>query len=340
MRSKLIDAKAPIVTAEDVASEAGVSRWTVGRAFKNEAPISEKTRQKVLSAADKLGYTPDLHAAALASDRSNLVALIFDDFENPHKLVMLERLSSALQTHGWSALLINSSGAKGAAGALKSASQRRVDAAVLIGTEFDDEMLAAAQGAQRIKKLVVLARESNAEGAVAITCDDDCAMAAIVDLMEKRGRMRPLFLAGPRTRSASLRRADVLQRELARRGAAPAQVLYAGEYHPDRAYRCIVSNFDAHGGVEAINVVVCENDILAIGAVDALRYGLGLRVPEDVAVVGYDDIALAAAPSYALTTVRQPISKMVAALVDMLKTETESRATITLAGELVVRSSL
>lgn len=95
------------VTADDVALLAGVSRWTVNRAFKTGASISDKARRKVLDAAEQLGYTPDLLAASLASDRSNLVALLVDDFANPHKLAMMERLTRILRRHGWDILLVN-----------------------------------------------------------------------------------------------------------------------------------------------------------------------------------------------------------------------------------------
>ncbi|MEL7027049.1 MAG: LacI family DNA-binding transcriptional regulator, partial [Pseudomonadota bacterium] len=95
------------ITADDVALRAGVSRWTVNRAFKPDASISEKSRKKVLEAAEDLGYAPDLLAASLASDRSNLVALLIDDFANPHKLVMMERMTRILRSHGWDTLLVN-----------------------------------------------------------------------------------------------------------------------------------------------------------------------------------------------------------------------------------------
>ncbi|MFQ8433899.1 LacI family DNA-binding transcriptional regulator, partial [Amaricoccus sp. W119] len=119
------------VTADEVAALAGVSRWTVARAFKKDASISAKSRRKVMEAAEQLGYVPDLLAASLASDRSNLVALMLDDFENPHKLVMLERLTRVLTRAGFGVLLVNMLD-DDASTALISASQRRVDASVVI----------------------------------------------------------------------------------------------------------------------------------------------------------------------------------------------------------------
>ena len=132
------------IRADHVAAAAGVSRWTVGRAFRKDASISDKSRKKVMAAANALGYAPDLLAAGLASDRSNLVALLVDDFENPHKLVVLERLSRLLNDEGWGTLLCNMRDGAGAPSALLSASQRRVDAAVLNGTQFDDRIIETA----------------------------------------------------------------------------------------------------------------------------------------------------------------------------------------------------
>ena len=328
------------ITAEDVAAAAGVSRWTVARAFKKDASISQKTRDKVLAAAQELGYVPDLHAAGLAADRSNLVALIFDDFDNPHKLVMLERITRIVQQSGWAAITINSGGPDGATAALRSARQRRVDAAVMIGTEFDDELLSTATEARRLKKLVVFARESRCDGTISIHCDDEQAMADIAEYITSRGRLRPLFLAGPETQSAGLRRAELFNAYWTSHHGAPVPVIHVEAYASDMAYHRLLEAFGSLDSLSAVDVVVCENDIIAMGAMDALRHGLGLKVPEDVGVVGFDDIVLAAAPSYALTTYRQPITKMVEALVEILESGETMASDTALGGRLITRSSL
>ena len=147
------------MTADDVAIAAGVSRWTVNRAFKKDASISAKSREKVMSAAQALGYIPDLSASALASTRSNLVALLVDDFANPHKLVMMDCLTRALRGRGLDTLLVNTLDREDTTPALINASQRRVDATILIGIQFDDDVLAAAHRAHRFK-LIIFARTS------------------------------------------------------------------------------------------------------------------------------------------------------------------------------------
>lgn len=327
------------VTADDVAQKAGVSRWTVARAFKKDAPISASSRQRVMDAATALGYVPDLSASSLASDRSNLVAILVNDFENPHKLVMLERLTRILRVNGWGTLLVNMPDAADAPDALLTASQRRVDAAVLIGTQFDDKVLKTALGARRVKKLIVFARASRAENTISICCDDIGAMKQMADHVIARGYRRPLFLAGPDTDSAILMRKETFLRHWQDRVAGPApDVLHVPHYNLAAPYTGVVDRLGAMAPDQWPDVIVCENDILAMGAMDAVRHGLGLSVPGDIAITGFDDIPLAAAPSYDITTIRQPITAMVETLLRVLGGE-EQADRLFLPGKFLARSS-
>ena len=323
------------VTADDVAALAGVSRWTVARAFKKDASISPRSRAKVLAAAEKLGYVPDLLAASLASDRSNLVALVLDDFGNPHKLVMLERLTRVLRREGFGVLLVDMREG-GAAEALLSASQRRVDAAVVIGTRFDDGVLAAALEARRVRQLIVFARASALPNTLSIACDDAVAMREIGASLRAGARRRPLFVAGPDSESATLdRRRSFIADWRAATGETPG-VIHVPAYEAGPATEAVIAALGARGAVPP-DALVCENDIIALGAIDALRYRLGRAVPGEIAVTGFDDIPLAASPAYGLTTYRQPITAMAEALAAILAGG--PRASLSLPGRLVPRES-
>lgn len=328
-----------VATADDVAELAGVSRWTVNRAFKKDASISDKARKKVMEAALALGYAPDLQAASLASDRSNLVALLVDDFQNPHKLVMMERLTRVLRRHGWDTLLVNMLDKDDASAALMNASQRRVDAAILIGVSFQDAELGAAQGARRVRKLIVFARESKDPNTISICCNDTLAMTAIAQHVIDRGYARPLFLAGPQTQSAHLMRKDTFLRTWQQIKGERVSFCVVEAYDPNQAYERVSEHLGAMAPEERPDVIVCENDALAMGASDAIRYKLGLQVPGDIAVTGFDDTPQAAHPSYRLTTYRQPLTAMAESLVRVLKGEPLLHDLDAFSGKLVIRES-
>lgn len=327
------------VTADDVAELAGVSRWTVNRAFKKDASISEKSRKKVLEAAEQLGYAPDLLASSLASDRSNLVSLLVDDFSNPHKLVMMERLTRILRKNGWDTLLVNTLNEDDASVALLNASQRRVDAAVLIGIKFNDKVLASALGARKVKKLIVFARYSANPNTISVCCDDQVAMERITDHVIEKGYERPAFLAGPQTLSAHLMRKETfLNRWKEKKGNLP-DFTSVDVYDPQLAYKHVTEYLSSMPASERPDILVCENDALAMGAVDAIRFELGLRIPEDIAVIGFDDVPLAANPNYMLTTYRQPITAMAEGLVEVLKGDRNYDSLSQFTGQLVIRDS-
>lgn len=326
------------VTADDVAARAGVSRWTVARAFKKDGSISEKSRVKVMEAVAALGYVPDLLAASLGSDRSNLVALLVDDFDNPHKLVMLERLTRILRAAGCGTLLVNMLGEEDAPDALLLASQRRVDAAVLIGTQFNDSIRQTALGARRVKKLIIFARASASPDTISIGCDDVEAIGEITRHIIAKGYRRPMFLAGPDTESTRLMRKEAFLRLWAEANpAVTPDVVHLPRYAQTDGYNGLLAYLQAQPKAAWPDVAICENDVLALGAVDAIRHGLGLRVPQDIAVTGFDDIPIASSPAYDLTTYRQPITQMAHALVKVL--DGGSRDDVVLPGQFIARSS-
>lgn len=327
------------ITADDVAAEAGVSRWTVNRAFRKDASISSKSLEKVRVAAERLGYVPDLRAASLASDRSHLVALLIDDFANPHKLVMMERLTRILRREGWDILLVNTLDRDDAGHALRNASQRRVDAVILIGIQFDDEVLDAALHARRFRKLIIFARTSNNPNTISIAVDDVTAMTEIAKYVRERGYRRPMFVAGPHTSSAHLLRKETFidfWREAF--GFTPATITVP-TYDPSIAANIVEAALEGKEPSCLPDILVCENDALALGATDVIRHKFGLRIPEDIAITGFDDVPQAEGANYRLTTYRQPLTEMAEYLVEVLEKTEINNLDRLFRGQLVVRDS-
>lgn len=339
MSSKKPEGHRESVTADDVATLAGVSRWTVNRAFKTDASISAQSRKKVLEAASHLGYSPDLIAASLASDRSNLVSLLIDDFSNPHKLVMMERLTRILRHSGWGTLLVNTLSEDDAALALVNARQHRVDAAVLIGSQFKESILDAACGAQKVKKLILFARYSPNPGTISVCCDDESAMQSIAEHVISRGYRRPVFVAGPQTRSAHLMRKETFLKQWLKARGERAAFTTVETYDPQIAYHRVTSYLSGLKKTDWPDILVCENDALAMGAMDAVRHEFGLSVPENIAVTGFDDAPIATNPNYQLTTYRQPITAMAEGLVGVLQGDSDLDSLSRFVGRLVIRES-
>lgn len=325
-------------TATDVALAAGVSKWTVNRAFKKDAPIAEESRLRVLAAADRLGYRPNLLARSLTTKSTQQVAVLVDDFANPHKLPVLHLLTAALQRERLVAVLVNIDEQNGPVDAILDADQRQVDAVVLLGTSFRDETLRQPALNAARAPLYVLARESTLDAVKAVSCDAAASMEAVGLHLVARGYRRPGFMSGPRTLSTVLGRSRHFAAFWADRGIEAMLDIAVGTYDRRAAGEAMGRYLAATPASDRVDVLVCENDALAIGAMDAARFGCGLDVPGDLAFVGYDGTDLAAAPAYDLTTYEQPMAAMVDRLVDMIVGRLDP-TTVSLEGRLVVRGS-
>ena len=325
-------------TAKDVAREAGVSKWTVNRAFKAGSPIGNESRTRVLEVARKIGYRPNLLARSLTTKSTQQVAVLVDDFDNPHKLPVLKLLTAALQREGLIAALINVNQPSDRVDAIFDADQRQLDAVVLVGTSFGDETLRESPLPPNGPPLYVLGRESTLHNVTAVSCDAAKSMGAICDLLWARGYRRPGFMSGPRALSTALGRKQEFESFWLSRRIAPPLELPARAWDRIAAGEAIARYLSGTRKPDRIDVLMCEDDALAVGAMDVARFAFGLMVPADLAFVGYDGIDLAGSPSYDLTTYEQPTDRMIDRLIAMVVGRS-ARNSVNLEGRLVVRGS-
>jgi LacI family transcriptional regulator len=324
-------------TAEDVATEAGVSRWTVNRAYVPGSNISERSRRRVMDAAERLGYRPNLLARSLNTKVTGQVAVLVDDFANPYKLPALEKLTAALQAEDMVAMLIHIGQHYDHARAFLHADQRQVDSIVLLGTGFQDDSLHEALRAGG-PSVFVLARESTHPDIPSVACDPEVSMAAIVGHLAERGYKRPGYMSGARALSSSLGRQKYFNHYWLQHGVQTMPVLAAGAYDYHAAERVLRDYLRSTPASDRIDVLMCENDVLAMGAYDVAQRGFGLRIPEDLAIVGYDGMDIVKMPMFDITTYEQPMDEMVAVLVDMLQGRSLAQSVL-LPGRLDVRGS-
>ncbi len=322
-------------TANEVAKAAGVSKWTVIRAFTPGASIANASRQKVLAAAKALHYSPNLLARSLATNLTHQVAILVDDFTNPHKLPFLERLTALLQAEGRVAILININASNDHVSAILNAEQRQVDAIIVFGTSFEEDSFQNNRFTKSFPDVYLLARDSQNDMMTSINCDTEKAIQEICGHLEKFNYKLPCFMSGPKTISTALGRHRYFTGFWARKLGHPIHEIRADRYSAASGGDSIRAFLQ---GNHKIDLIMCENDILACGTKDVIVHEFGLRVPQDIAVVGFDNIALSAAPPYNLTTYEQPTHQMAAATVDMILGRVAKKP-LAFQGSLVVRGS-
>lgn len=324
------------VTASDVAERVGVSKWTVSRAFTDGASIAPDVRERVLQVAAEMGYSPNLLARSLSTRSTRLIALVVDELGNPNQLYLLNEATRQLQAQGFSSLLLNLSPEYGPEAALRLADQFQVDGIMFMGTSLNKELIELAQKIRRIP-LVVVSRNSSLANIPYVTTDGYAAGAEIADLFLAEGCKRIGHMAGPASDRTELRRLDGFRDRLQARGVALDCVLKTTHYRRDEGMQALLRYLGATPRDKRIDALFCESDILAIGALDAL-YSMGSQ--HRIAIVGFDDIEMASAPPYALTTFRQPTDYLVSeAIRRLLQPDSVAETSLLAPGTLVLRSS-
>ncbi|MCB1487890.1 MAG: LacI family DNA-binding transcriptional regulator [Bauldia sp.] len=318
-----------------MARDAAVSQSAVSRAFAGGSGVSAETRERILATAKRLGYQPNALARGLITRRSGIVGIVIADLANPFLSGALEKLSRKLKAAGLTPFLITADNAREVGEAIPALEQYRVDGCFVICSHLSRDV---ARKYRDLGSAVLLFNRSvPGLGGAAVSIDDVAAGRAVADLLADAGHRHIAFLHGMRGASTDRDRYEGFAARLRERGLPP----------PVRAW----GGYTYAGGARSIHAlmaerprpsaVFCANDIMAMGAMDAARHDLGLRIPEDLSVVGFDDAPPAAWPSYDLTTVRQPVDAMIDAGIEMLGsgdgTPVSGRRVVP--GELVVRSS-
>jgi LacI family transcriptional regulator len=298
------------VTSVDVARATGLSQATVSRAL-NGGIVSASARERVLAASRDLGYRPNDVARGLVTRRTGTIGVVVSDILNPFYPEFLEALGIALGARGERMLLQNvaSGGAHGEADAIEVLLRQRVDGIIVT---------AAVDGSTAVRELVasgfpvVLAHRTLPIAVDAVESDNAGGAALVAELLHRRGHRAVTVLEGDPDTSTARQRGEGF--------AARAREL-------GMVVRTIPTGFDARAALDAAHAVlsarerpgaiVGHNDTIALAALNAARE-LGLRVPDDVAVVGFDDIAAAGWPIVGLSTVRQPTARMAQRAVELL----------------------
>ncbi|MEV6652402.1 LacI family DNA-binding transcriptional regulator [Streptomyces sp. NPDC051219] len=330
-------------TLEEVAARAGVGRGTVSRVVNGSPRVSDHTRAAVEAAVAELGYVPNRAARALAANRTDAIALVVPEpetrfFAEPYFSDVLRGVGAALADTEMQLLLTFAGNDSKRRRLAQYLAAHRVDGVLLVSVHADDPLPDLLE--QLAIPAVVSGRRSADEPLASVDSDNFGGARTAVEHLIARGRRTIATITGRLDVYGAQCRLDGYRQALAEAGLAADELLIApADFTEEGGRRAMAGLLERRPELDA---VFAASDVMAAGARQVLRE-TGRRIPDDVALVGFDDSAVARHMDPALTSVRQPIEEMGRTMVGVLLQEIAGRADdrpqIMLPTELVVRAS-
>ncbi len=301
------------ITLKEVANLAGVSRSAVSRTFTDGASVSPKTRRKVEKASEALGYTPNFLARSLNTGRTELVGLVSNNFQNPIFLEVFDEFTRKLQDSGLRPLLVNLTDEIDAANSVRMLRQYSVDGVVVASSTLPPEFSKAFHDAG-MPVVNSFGRYSAAPDVSVVGIDNlECGRMAARALIE-RGYRSVAFLGGPASATSTQDRFEGFRQELAAHPQMTFTHSFASAYSfdsgRDEMRRLLASGPPAEA-------YFCGDDVLSIGALSAIQDSK-LRIPDDIGIIGLNDMEMAGWQNIRLTTIRQPIQQIITSSVELI----------------------
>jgi LacI family transcriptional regulator len=322
-------------TIKDVAERAGVSIATVSRALNDKGDVSGSTRERVREVARSVGYTPDRAARSLASQQTRLVGVVVGDNTGYRDLLLLffgkvlGAISKRFSQSGYDPLLLHPADV---------GSEHRFDAAILIGVDGDDPLVAEL-ASQEVPLVGVDIRCASGRAAYVGSAHADGIRLALAHLYAL-GHRRIAHLAGATSTLAGAERLEAFRRESVELGLELSEgLIRRSDFTSASGYRetCALLALD-----ERPTAIVAASDLMALAALQAIRDG-GLQPGDDIAVVGFDDLEAAALAYPPLTTIRQDRTELgtlaAARAIELIEDPDALPPDAILPVELVVRAS-
>jgi DNA-binding LacI/PurR family transcriptional regulator len=300
------------VTLKDVAKLAGVSRSAVSRTYTEGASVSEKTRAKVEKAANALGYSPNALASSLTTGRTKLIGLVSNNFHNPIFLEVFDLFTRGLQTRGLRPLLVNLTDEVNPANSIRMLRAYSVDGVIVASSTLPATF---AEGFKDAGVPVVhsFGRQSANPKVNVLGIDNIEAGRLAGQTLIDRGYKRVAFLGGPKSATSTQDRFAGFE-EVIGKSDVDLTVSYASNYSFD-AGRSEMQLLLRDTPAEAY---FCGDDVLSIGALSAIE-DAGLRVPQDIGIIGLNDMEMAGWANINLTTIRNPVEQIIASSIELIE---------------------
>lgn len=302
-------------TAQDVADRAGVSRFTVKRAFSKDASIAEDTRTRILQVAADLGYRPNAMARSLKTQESALVGIVTGALDNQYDSEVVNRLVARIITIGkWPVVFGGSADELRQANALKIL-DFPLSALILRAGSIDPSL--AEECIKMGVPVIVSGRILHIDGPIdSIACDNAAGAAMAAECLLSQGRRKLAHLGGPLHLSSEQERATGFTKYL-----RDQDVELVAKRNADYSFQGgYAAAMDLLQNNPEIDGLFCSNDAMALGALMAARQACNLSVPDDLGIIGFDDIDMAAWPGFELTTIQNHAATVAERILDQLRT--------------------
>jgi LacI family transcriptional regulator len=327
------------VTIDDVADLAGVSYQTVSRVINDRPDVSDATRERVQKIIDEIGYRPSHIARSLATARTATIGLVVPDISNPFFSVLARGAEQVASERGFTVLLSSTAeDVSREVEVLHMLDERYVDGVIVCGFRQTDDLLR--QALAQFKAVVLVNRKLEGRSFPAVLVDDVLGGYLVTQHLLEQGHTAIGFLTGPANSYSGARRLEGYYKALAEVDIEP---------DPDWIRHCTPTYIHGQeaaqkfvGAHPELTALFCHNDLVALGALRGCNE-LGLDVPEDMAVAGFDDIMMAGIVTPALTTChvpREELGRLAALmLLDCIEKKVKDCGEVLVRPELTIRAS-
>ncbi|HAL09525.1 MAG TPA: LacI family transcriptional regulator [Staphylococcus sp.] len=298
------------VSASQVAKLANVSQSTVSRVFTPGASVSEKARKRVMEVANELNYKPNALARGLIMNKTNLVGIAMKAVQNPFYHETLAIFTKKLKEIGYSVLFVNSENEEIQQEEINQFIEYNVEAIIVTDAILSSGLVDKLSKAQI--PVFLFNRKDESSNCYSVTCDNVSAAWNIAEYFYDRGHKHNVFVSGLSNTSTNKERLSGFKSFFDQKYMEID--IIQGDYTYEKSYHL---TFEYLKSGKKIDALFGANDVTALGSLDAIK-AYGLSVPEDVEVIGFDDIKMASWPNNNLSTWSQPIEEMVDGILNIL----------------------
>lgn len=292
------------VTSHNVAELAGVSRSAVSRTFTPNASVSSKTKEKVILAANKLGYRPNVMARSLITKKTQLIGLVMADWNNPFYASTLKSYSEKLQKENYQTILATINNNSDIDTSIEFLLQYQVDGIIMLSALPSSDVVDACN--QKDTPIVLVGNSSKSINTCTVNIDHNAIGKNLANLAIELGYRRFVLIRGDKNIKSGIQRTKAFSKVLEKENKGEILANLTG----------ILGHDDGRNTLADIikikpDIIICSSDLTALGIIDGARVDYNLEVPKDIAVIGFGNNPISSWGMNRLTTVQLPYEKLI-----------------------------